>query len=167
MKNRIRNALFLLLALSTLVCTKHDRKLKKPSQDSTQTTSDSTKSGGADVVADSAKPATEIMPPVIVLSYEERRGKNLYDHYCAICHGEGGVGDGFNAYNLNPRPRDLTNPQIMDGISDEKLFEVISQGGRGVNKSNLMPSWGGTLKQEDIRNIISFVRTLKDTSTVK
>ena len=34
-------------------------------------------------------------------------GQEIYRHDCQTCHGEGGAGDGFNAFNLDPRPRDL------------------------------------------------------------
>ncbi|MEE9170069.1 MAG: c-type cytochrome [bacterium] len=41
--------------------------------------------------------------------YAERKGKHLYAHYCAVCHGASGEGDGFNAFNLDPRPRNLAD----------------------------------------------------------
>ena len=41
--------------------------------------------------------------PWIRYTYAERQGKQLFEQYCAICHGQSGEGDGFNAYNLNPK----------------------------------------------------------------
>ena len=41
------------------------------------------------------------------LTYFQRQGQRLFLHYCAVCHGDRGAGDGFNAWNLDPRPRDL------------------------------------------------------------
>ncbi|MBI4531649.1 MAG: cytochrome c [Candidatus Latescibacteria bacterium] len=92
------------------------------------------------------------------LTYLEQKGKRLFLHYCAICHGETGAGDGFNAYNLNPRPRNLTDPQFSRAVSDAWLAEIIAQGGRGVNKSPLMPSWGNTLNARQIEAIVAFIR---------
>ena len=96
------------------------------------------------------------------LSYEQRQGKNLYMKYCAICHGKEGEGDGFNAFNLDPRPRDFTDAKYMVALSDGRLAETIGQGGRGVNRSLLMPSWGGRLNKQEIEYVLSFVRSFSN-----
>jgi mono/diheme cytochrome c family protein len=96
----------------------------------------------------------------VQLTYLERKGKRLFLHYCAVCHGETGAGDGFNAYNLNPRPRNLTDPEFLNAVSDAWLAEIIAQGGRGVNKSPLMPTWGNTLNKRQIEALVTFIRTL-------
>ncbi len=93
------------------------------------------------------------------LSYEARLGKYYYEKYCSVCHGLEGKGDGFNAFNLDPKPRNFTDSLYMNALSDARLFEVISQGGRGVNKSILMPSWSGRMSKEEIEFTISYVRS--------
>jgi len=98
--------------------------------------------------------------PVVTLNYTQREGKRLYDHYCAICHGGTGQGDGFNAYNLNPKPKDMTQKSYLDAVTDQWLVEVISQGGRGVKRSVLMPSYENTLDRSQIEAIVSYLRTL-------
>ena len=50
----------------------------------------------------------------------------------------------------------------MNALSDETLFRVISEGGSAVGKSPLMAPWGGTLSDDDIRDVIAFIRTLAD-----
>ncbi len=97
---------------------------------------------------------------VELLSYEERQGKELYTKYCAICHGIEGKGDGFNAFNLEPRPRDFTDIKYMSALSDARLVETIMKGGRGVNRSPLMPTWGGRMKNDEAAYVLSFVRSL-------
>ncbi|MBI4547149.1 MAG: cytochrome c [Ignavibacteriae bacterium] len=92
------------------------------------------------------------------LTYEERQGRQLYKKYCAVCHGEEGKGDGFNAFNLDPKPRNFTDSIYMSALSDERIVETISQGGRGVNRSMLMPTWGGRLKREEIKYVVSYIR---------
>lgn len=94
-----------------------------------------------------------------LLTYEERQGKQIYMKYCAVCHGEEGKGDGFNAYNLDPKPRNFTDTIYMNVLSDIRLLETIREGGRGVNKSPLMPSWGGRLKGEEIEYVMAYVHS--------
>jgi mono/diheme cytochrome c family protein len=92
-------------------------------------------------------------------SYEQRQGKFLFIKYCAVCHGEQGKGDGFNAYNLSPKPRDFTDATAMKPLSDERMRQTISGGGRSVNKSPLMPSWGGTISKQEIGYLVLYLRT--------
>ena len=96
--------------------------------------------------------------PHMTLTYEQRQGKYLYTKYCAVCHGEDGKGDGFNAFNLDPKPRDFTDGGYMNALTDERIEQTISGGGRSVNKSVLMQSWGGRLKKEEIRYVLSYIR---------
>lgn len=109
-------------------------------------------------MADSIGSATTQAP--VELTYEERQGKLLFDKYCAICHGAEGKGDGFNAFNLDPKPKDLSEKHYMEAFTDAMLFQTISQGGKGTNKSVLMPGWGGTLNRQDISYLIAYVRSL-------
>src|SRR3989304_1287603 len=98
----------------------------------------------------------------VALAYEERQGKHLYIRYCAVCHGQEGKGDGFNAFNLDPKPRDFTDSTYMNSLSGERLIETITEGGRGVNRSPLMPSWNGRLSGMEIEYIVSYIRRFSD-----
>lgn len=144
----------LVLLVGLVACTSQRLSPQRNTVSQTDSTavSDSTASHGAvsKAISDTLTPA---------FSYEERQGKGLFLHYCAVCHGEGGAGDGFNAYNLNPKPRDFTEPGFMRAVSNEHLTEIITQGGRGVNKSPLMPAWGQTLTKGDIEHTVIFLRT--------
>lgn len=93
-------------------------------------------------------------------SYELRLGKALFRHYCQTCHGETGAGDGFNAYNLEPRPKDLSDPAFQKHKSDADLADVIRRGGAGVGLSRLMPPWGHTLTARQVDELIQYLRAL-------
>jgi mono/diheme cytochrome c family protein len=117
----------------------------------------------ATVVATGETVAAETQAPpdtLFLLSYAQRRGMRVFRHYCVVCHGEEGKGDGFNAYNLDPKPRDLADAKYQDAISDEALTEVVTQGGRGMNKSVLMPAYGKTLSRDQITDLVAYLRTL-------
>ncbi len=95
------------------------------------------------------------------LSYELRLGKDTYQHYCMLCHGESGAGDGFNAFNLDPHPRDYSDPAFQKKKTDAELADAIRRGGAGVGLSPLMPPWGHTLTDAQINQVVLYLRTLE------
>jgi cytochrome c oxidase cbb3-type subunit III len=90
-------------------------------------------------------------------------GKKLYFTYCTGCHGVTGKGDGPAAKALPVRPADHTDTKKMSQYSDEHLFTVISKGGARVGKSAQMPAWGAVLKEPQIHEIMTYIRTLSMT----
>ena len=84
----------------------------------------------------------------------------IFRHYCSTCHGETGAGDGFNAFNVDPRPRDFSNPEFQKAKKDEDLADAIRRGGAGVGLSPLMPPWGHTLTPVQIDQVVRYLRTL-------
>ncbi len=104
------------------------------------------------------KPAAAAAPEP---PYEMRLGKEIYGHYCQSCHGDTGAGDGFNAFNLDPRPRDFSDAAFQKKKSDADLADAIRRGGSGVGLSPLMPPWGHTLSARQIDDVILYVRALK------
>ena len=93
------------------------------------------------------------------LSYVQRQGKFLYNKYCMVCHGAEGKGDGFNAFNLDPKPGDFTDSKQMNALTDDRIIQTISGGGRSVNRSALMPMWGGRMQKEEVTYVLSYIRT--------
>jgi mono/diheme cytochrome c family protein len=102
------------------------------------------------------------MPGTWLLAHaaDVEQGKKLYGQFCASCHGQSGKGDGPAAAALNPKPRDHTDKEYMSKLSDEHLMKVIKDGGASVGKSPLMPPWGASLKEDQIKDLIAYVRTL-------
>jgi len=93
--------------------------------------------------------------------YQVREGSALFSHYCATCHGDEGQGDGLNAYNLDPRPRDLADPAFQKSRSDDDLAALIRSGGGVAGLSTGMPPWGRTLGERRIRNLVAYLRSLE------
>ena len=93
------------------------------------------------------------------LPYEARMGKVTFTHYCQTCHGETGAGDGFNAFNLDPHPRDLSDPEFQKKKSDADLADAVRRGGAGVGLSALMPPWGHTLSDRQVGEVVLYLRT--------
>lgn len=90
------------------------------------------------------------------------KGHKLYSRYCSPCHGESGDGAGYNAANLDPQPRDLTDSEeeYMAKLSNDEIYEVLELGGYGVDLAGTMPVWGKVFSEEELWSIIAYVRTL-------
>lgn len=88
------------------------------------------------------------------------QGKQLYQQFCASCHGEMGKGDGPAAAVLTPKPKDLTDKGYMGTKSDEQLFKVVKEGGVAGGLSPLMPPWATSLTDDQIRDVIAYLRSL-------
>jgi cytochrome c oxidase cbb3-type subunit 3 len=86
------------------------------------------------------------------------RGQKVFTHYCQICHGESGKGDGFNAGKLTPPPRDFSDAKFWNSTTDERVHFAVTRGGQSVGKSVLMPAWGQTLTKPQIDDVIIYIR---------
>jgi mono/diheme cytochrome c family protein len=84
----------------------------------------------------------------------------LFRDLCSVCHGVGGKGDGPSAQGLEPKPADFTNCKAMTKDSDDVLFKIIKGGGQSAGRSTVMPSWGDSLSEQQIRELVKFVRSL-------
>ncbi|MBI3629406.1 MAG: cytochrome c [Candidatus Rokubacteria bacterium] len=102
---------------------------------------------------------TAVLLPTVAQANGEK-GKTLYGKYCVACHGESGKGDGPAGAALKPKPRDLTDKAYMDSVKDEYLAAIIQKGGPAVGKSALMPAWGAMLKDDDVRDVVEFIKGL-------
>lgn len=83
-----------------------------------------------------------------------------YKTYCVQCHGMQGNGKGVNIRDMSVQPRDHTDAKAMSGRTDAELFKVIKEGGLAIDKSVLMPPWGDTLSDDEIRDMVQHLRTL-------
>ena len=90
----------------------------------------------------------------------KEKAEDNYRTYCMQCHGLDGNGKGVNVRDMSVQPRDHTDAKAMSGRSDEQLFQVIKEGGPSVDKSVLMPPWGDTLNDEEIRDMVVHLRKL-------
>jgi mono/diheme cytochrome c family protein len=91
-------------------------------------------------------------------------GRPVYGRYCAVCHGETGGGDGFNAYNVKAAfgvsPAAFSDSSFMASLRDSVALAAIRDGGPAVGKSPAMPPWGGTLTASEIADLWNFARSL-------
>lgn len=84
------------------------------------------------------------------LRQSREEGEKLYLEQCASCHGpqgEGGVGPALAA------------PEFLDSVVDEQMFSLIRSGVPGTAMPAWAQSFGGPLTDQQIQNIVTFVRS--------
>lgn len=110
-------------------------------------------SGPSQRIDDSQRPAP---------AQDVEAGEEVYRERCSFCHGEKGDGFGPVAPYLNPRPRDFTSGLFKlrttsDGEPplDTDMIRTVKKGIPGT----AMPSWEGTLSDEEIANVVAYIKT--------
>lgn len=78
-------------------------------------------------------------------------GEALYKTKCAACHGADGKGE--TTVGKANKIRDLASPDVQKQ-SDADLTGVISNG------KNKMPAYGKSLKPDQVKDLVAFVRSL-------
>lgn len=104
---------------------------------------------------------------------QQKKGQELYAHYCMHCHGETGrQNEGFNWSSMpDPKPKDLSNKSEMGTFKDEDIFNTISRdmkdtspGGDKIGDDDFavptMPTFKYTLSEDEVWAIVGYVRTL-------
>ncbi len=112
------------------------------------------------VHTEETKPDPSAGNPIEATEESIARGKMLFEQNCIVCHGPEGRGDGPQAESLNPAPADIR--QHLPYHTDPQFFTFISEGVAGT----AMPAWGtdfgGGFTDDDIWNIINYLRTFQD-----
>lgn len=82
-------------------------------------------------------------------------GAEVFKSNCEMCHGPQGHGDGPASASLDPQPKNLAT--LQQSVADDYLFWRINTGKPGTS----MVAWKGILTDEQIWQVVSFIRTLK------
>ena len=103
-------------------CSKEAPKAEKPAAQKVETKT--------------ATPAQPAKPAVKLAVGGE--AANVYTTRCALCHGEGGLGDGVAAASSPVKPRTFSDAAWQAKVTDDHLKKVIVEGGASVGLSALM-----------------------------
>jgi mono/diheme cytochrome c family protein len=114
-----------------------------------------------------AAAAALLIPAAASATGDAAKGKADFEMDCASCHGTSGKGDGPVGKALTPPPRDFTKGVFKydtdgDGKTgtDADLHNIIKNGAMKYGGNPMMAGWP-QLSDEQIDNIIAYVRTLK------
>jgi mono/diheme cytochrome c family protein len=125
--------------------------------------------GGFEVFAQTTGPAN---PPLVIRSLV---GRDLFDFYCASCHGRDGKGNGPVASALKVPPPDVTllaqrNSGTFPG---ERVQAFVTNDGDGVTSAHGtsdMPVWGPVFRALDssdarvrvrIASIVAYIESIQ------
>jgi len=88
------------------------------------------------------------------------RGLEIYDKYCALCHGDNG--EGYAADNANA----LNNQDFLVSVSDNFLWESIAKGRPKTAMAAHAKLYGGPLEDADIDSLVALIRSWQHEASV-
>ncbi|MEY8849795.1 cytochrome c [Psychroserpens sp. XS_ASV72] len=97
---------------------------------------------------------SSLMSPLDSTQVDSERGKELYDIYCGICHGNKGDGQG----KLVKREKILGVPSYADAgraITEGSIYHTVYYG------KNAMGSYANQLNEEERWQVVDYVLNLK------
>lgn len=92
--------------------------------------------------------------PVAPGEASNKAGLPLYTKHCASCHGKTGLGDGVKARALKTFPGDFSKAAYQNQTDGEHFYKT--KFGRDE-----MPKYEGKLSDDDMWNIVNYMRTFK------
>ncbi len=96
--------------------------------------------------------------PLVASKENLREGAQLYQTFCATCHGDQGRGDGPAGKALNPPPMDLSAIIHRRIATDAFLYWTIAEGGTPLKTA--MPPFKSALQEEQIWKVVLHLRSL-------
>ncbi len=85
-----------------------------------------------------------------------KRGEVVFKTNCILCHGIQADGKGRAAKLYDPPPANLTKSDKND---DYKTM-IVTYGGQAMGRSQFMPPWGGQLSEQEINDVVAYLRTV-------
>jgi mono/diheme cytochrome c family protein len=92
--------------------------------------------------------------PIATSEVSIKAGQALYVKTCTPCHGKTGLGDGVKSKSLKTAMNDFTKTDVQSQTDGELFYKTKT--GRGD-----MTKYEGKLTDDDIWNLINFIRTFK------
>ena len=97
---------------------------------------------------------------ILPLNYNQDQGKRVFYQQCVWCHSDTTPAGPSNRSNVSPDPALMNDGNILNAESDASLKRIIALGGSAVGKSAMMPPYGSTLTDEEINDLIAYMRVI-------
>ncbi len=92
--------------------------------------------------------------PVAANDASVKAGQAIYARTCAACHGRTGLGDGPKSRSLKTAATDFSKAEFQSQTDGEHFYKTKTGNGD-------MPKYEGKLSDEDIWNLVNYMRTFK------
>ncbi len=102
-----------------------------------------------------SKPVLLVIAVLFLLALPARAqgdGASVYKSKCAMCHGADGKGD--TPVGKSMKLHDLGSPDVQKQ-TDAQLIDITANG------KGKMPGYKGKLTDDQIKQVVAFIRTLK------
>lgn len=106
-------------------------------------------------------PSQALKNPVDMSEASARAGKEVFQRFCATCHGADGKGETIMRDQLPAPPSDLTDGEWKYGGTDGELFTIIRDG-----TSFGMDGFKDKLPEQRIWHVVNYIRALGSNSPV-
>jgi mono/diheme cytochrome c family protein len=97
---------------------------------------------------------------ILPLDYDQAQGKRIFYQQCVWCHADTTPAGPSNRSNVTPDPPLMNDGAVLNGVSDASLKKTIALGGSAVGKSAMMPAYGMSLNEEEIDDLIAYMRVI-------
>ncbi len=87
-------------------------------------------------------------------------GEQVFKARCVVCHGANADGQSALAKIMQPPPANLRTSKL----SDDERSTIVRKGGAAVGRSPNMPIWEQELNEQELRAVLSYVRSIKGSS---
>lgn len=104
----------------------------------------------------SAEQVNDVLAYLKIVTEPVTRGEVVFKTNCVLCHGIKGDGKGRAAKLYNPPPANLT----MSDKNDTYKTMIITMGGEAMGRSPVMPVWGEMLSEQEISDVVAYIKTL-------
>lgn len=89
-----------------------------------------------------------------VVTPQTTDGATIFRLTCSVCHGEKGDARSFAAEQLNPKPRNFTDPLVARTLTREQMLEAVRHG----RPESAMAAFGEQLSEAQIASVVDYVR---------
>ena len=94
--------------------------------------------------------------PIATSEESVTAGRTIYGRFCRSCHGQRADGRGMAA-PPGSRPANLIDAEWDYGSSDAEIFKVLKE---GIPPKYDMDAWEGRISDDDMWNVINYLRDL-------
>lgn len=84
-----------------------------------------------------------------------KEGEELYQKNCSVCHGDKGDGNTWVSHELNPKPKNFTDPLVIKVMTRKRMRDSVINGRQGT----AMQAFKTQLSESEINLIIDYIQT--------